>query len=244
MQCFKYWLPKGGNTPDEWEDHFAVNAEAGRFAVADGATQSGFVVSWVTRLVEAFVENPVLQSEQWLSWLTPLRQSWQEQFAGRELDWFAEWKRSEGAFATFLGLVVQPANGWGQRTWQAIGVGDSCLFHVRRGRLLKTFPITKSAEFGTAPWLVGSQGAAPDTELAKLRLAEGDGQVGDQLWLMTDALAQWCLTQCEAEQPPWETLCQFSNGQPEDNAFAAWIESLRITKQIRNDDVTLLEIRL
>ena len=35
----------------------------------------------------------------------------------------------QGGFATFLGLVVQPT------CWQAIAVGDSCLFQVREGRL-------------------------------------------------------------------------------------------------------------
>ena len=33
------------------------------------------------------------------------------------------------------------------RTWRALAVGDSCLFRVRQGRLLRPFPLAGAAEF-------------------------------------------------------------------------------------------------
>ena len=35
---------------------------------------------------------------------------------------------------------------------------------------------------------------------------DGQGRPGDRLWAMTDALAQWCLAEVEADGNPWAEL--------------------------------------
>src|SRR5207237_3291793 len=101
-----------------------------------------------------------------------------------------------GAFATFLGLVVEEAG------WHALAVGDSCLFQVRDGGLLRAFPLTRAADFGNSPHLVGSRAPGPGgTHPPGLR-KQGDRRPGDRLWLMTDALAQWFLRDAEAGRAP------------------------------------------
>ncbi|MFV1968041.1 MAG: hypothetical protein ACC628_21660, partial [Pirellulaceae bacterium] len=55
MDFQAFWLTKRGNCPDEWEDAFQADASAGRFALADGATDSVYAQSWGQCLVDHFV---------------------------------------------------------------------------------------------------------------------------------------------------------------------------------------------
>jgi hypothetical protein len=50
-----YWQPKHGCTTDEYEDAWAADSAAGRFAVADGASESAFALTWAGLLAEGFV---------------------------------------------------------------------------------------------------------------------------------------------------------------------------------------------
>ena len=52
------WLPKDGNGPEEYEDAFRSLPEQGRFAVADGATETSFSGIWAAALVAAFAQAP------------------------------------------------------------------------------------------------------------------------------------------------------------------------------------------
>ena len=49
--------PRTGNAAEECEDAFACNDPAGRFAVADGASESIFAGEWARLLCEAFVAD-------------------------------------------------------------------------------------------------------------------------------------------------------------------------------------------
>ena len=44
-------------------------------------------------------------------------------------------------------------------SWQAVAVGDSCLFVVRGGRLYSSFPLEDTAQFDNSPALVCSNPA-------------------------------------------------------------------------------------
>src|SRR6266404_6244133 len=43
-------VPKRGNSTEEYEDAFAANPNAGRFAIADGASESSFASLWAKLL--------------------------------------------------------------------------------------------------------------------------------------------------------------------------------------------------
>jgi hypothetical protein len=133
-------VPKRGHRPEENEDAAAGDGGRGRFAVADGATESAFAGDWSRLLAEAFVRDSVLERG-WPDWLPPVRQQWLETVGGRDLPWYLEEKFKQGAFATFLGVeVVRAASGEGWE-WRAVAIGDCCLFHVRGNEMICSFPI-------------------------------------------------------------------------------------------------------
>src|SRR5579884_1055791 len=93
-------VPRRGYSADEYEDACAGDDRTGRFAIADGATESSFAAAWARLLVEEFVRTP----GPWSGWLPSLRRCWAADLDDRPLPWYAEAKAEEGAFATLLGV--------------------------------------------------------------------------------------------------------------------------------------------
>jgi hypothetical protein len=253
LRCRAFRLPRQGYALEECQDASAGDPERGRFAIADGAAESPYSALWARLLVEEFVRRSE-RRPQWANWLPSLQQRWADQVS-RPVDprlwatnstdpgvpWYLEPGLLQGAFATFLGLVVE------ETSWDALAVGDSCLFQVRGGELRRAFPIDRAADFSNAPWLVGSRTSPGEVPHKKGVLGEGDCQPRDHFWLMTDALAQWFLAEVEAGGKPWLAFEPLLNSPTEDDAertFAQWIERLRAARQLRNDDVALLAVIL
>ena len=151
------------------------------------------------------------------------------------MPWFAEIKREEGAFATFLGVGVRAPTAKKRGGWRAVAVGDSCLIQVRDGRCVHAFPLQKARQFSNQPNLIASRGADPNPDLGR-----GALEAGDRLLLMTDALAYWFLHTHESGGDPWEPVALALAAEEPEAAFAEWITELREREQLRNDDVTLL----
>jgi Protein phosphatase 2C len=228
-------LPKRGNTDAEYEDAWAVDAAAGRFAVADGASETSFAARWAQLLTEGFIAaaRPAALSD----WLAGQRRLWLEEINGLELPWYAEIKRDQGAFATFLGLGVRAPTTKRPGGWRAVAVGDTCLMQVRDGQCVQSFPVQKSSEFGNQPRLIGSREVDPKPDLGR-----GALEVGDRLVLLTDALAQWFLQTHERGRNPWKAVTLVLTAAKPQAAFTDWIAGLRDRDELRNDDVTLLTI--
>jgi hypothetical protein len=241
-------LPRRGHASTETEDAWALSVERGRFAVADGATESFQSGLWARLLVNDFVRLSERQLD-WVEWLTPLQAAWADQASranGLEvgehggangLPWYLEARvAQQGAFAAFLGLVVEEGG------WHALAVGDSCLFQVRGNRLVLAFPLTRSADFNSNPWLIGSRTSPASVPVHHGVRLEGDSQPGDRLFLMTDALAQWFLAEHEAGGQPWQSLDEVLAGPRQE--FTGWVEHARRTGRLRNDDVTVVAVCL
>ena len=131
------------------------------------------------------------------------------------------WVR-QGAFATFLGITISAWNGCYH--WQAVAVGDTCLFHTRGGILLDAFPLENSQQFSNAPRLVGVAQPGEDVRQRCQFWRDGRSQPGDYLWAMTDALAQWFLAEQERGQSPWEELQGVLAAPSCGVGFVEWIE--------------------
>jgi hypothetical protein len=225
-------LPRRGRAVDECEDAAAGNLEQGRFAIADGASESVQAGLWARLLVESFVAAN--GEAAWNALLDRARQSWTSAvpLPAVELPWYLEVGLRQGAFATFLGVAI------GESEWDALAIGDSCLFQLRGDELVAHFPVDRSGDFGNSPWLIGSR---PQSSVPMVH-RRGQWQSGDRLWLMTDALAQWFLSEIEAGRQPWDRLGRHvAEGG---GGFSGWVEDQRGLRRLRNDDVTLLAVNL
>ncbi len=243
MDSRAFWLARRGNSPAEYEDAFAANEAAGRYALADGATESCFARLWARLLVEDFVQNAQRDAGRWAESLLALQERWNSDVRGRTLPWHAEPGVEQGAFATFLGLVLTRSPEASYQ-WQTIAVGDTCLMHTRGAALLRAFPLDDSKQFGNVPKLVGSRMFPDDIHERQSLWTEGRGQPGDRLWMMTDALAQWCLAEHETGGNPWGKMESLLTLPETADQFTSWIGGLRDAGRLRNDDVTLLALHL
>ena len=254
MRFRTFWLPRKGHDSTEYEDAFAADEAAGRFAVADGASEGCFTGLWARLLVDDFVAGNGREAAAWPALLPVLQDRWRTEVHAQELPWYAEEGVRQGASATFLGLVLENSplppvacdrmgEGQGVRVsydWQAVAVGDTCLLHTRGDALLRAFPIDGAGQFDNSPKLAGSRMSVEDIRARQGLWLDGRGQAGDRLWMMTDALAQWCLTKYEAGGNPSAKLELLIEG----DSFASWIDGLRNAGELRNDDVTVLAIEL
>ena len=241
------WLAKAGNDPDEYEDAYRVaypEDGAARIAVADGASDSAFAREWAGELAEAFVADPPdwsgLTEDALNAWLAAPRERWHDLVPWDRIPWHGEAKARAGAFATLLGLTIGAApDGGGRLLWQALAVGDSCLFTVGQDTLRLSFPLDDAAQFDNNPALLCSN---PDNAAGMwdaVRLHEGECAPGDVFILATDAIAGWFLAMHAAGEKPWQTLDAL-----EPAGWEAWIAAQRGEGLMRNDDTTLVMIEV
>jgi hypothetical protein len=237
-----YWTPKAGNQDDEYEDAFAPDSQpapdagAYRFAVADGATEASYSRSWAELLVHGAVDGTLDLTDP--SSLSALQREWDARVAPLSLPWFAEEKARQGAYAA---LVVLELRDTPTRHWRASAVGDSCLFHLRAGNLQTSYPMRHAADFGISPYLIGSRCVGREVAERLEAPASDAWEPGDEFLLMSDALACWFLTETEAGRCPAESIAHLADPN-NSTPFREWVESLRQSHNLRNDDTTLLRI--
>ena len=251
-----------------WQSDEAGVDSAGRTvaslyaAVSDGASGSLLARDWATLLVADAVESMRLAGDWWeelatfvrdlmersaLHWDAFLTRYQAERAAqGRPITWYEQPGLEKGAFATVLGAEIRATvleDGTTRWFWYAFALGDSCLFQLRDGRLLDSFPLCAVEEFGITPQLLGSRNHDVRLVAERMRVAHGELLPGDELLLTTDALAAWMLSRKargEAEQA--SALPAFAAFDQRD--FADWVDDQRARARMRNDDVTLVRARV
>lgn len=233
--------PKHGNTIEEYEDAYWPKEQSEEdlksfsFAVADGASETSYAKEWAALLVEAYCRGKFKRRPHTKS-LDQIRTAWNSQFTGLVLPWYAEEKIRSGAFASLLGLTITESDVLGMGKWTALAVGDSCLFHVREGKLLYSFPLNHSEQFNSRPLLLSSALGDDCNKIVDFKSTSGAWCLGDTFYLMTDALACWFLQQNERGSDPWRINIK------DPGLFAKRIKFLRKRKGLRNDDITYLRI--
>ena len=233
---------KSGNARAEYEDAWAIRGSDSptrcRVAVADGATESSFSALWAALLVESFVRGRSHGTE-FFQRLGAIRRLWKRKVRGRPLPWYAAEKVRKGAYAAFVGASLNAVN----QGWRAVAIGDCCLLQVTGAPsdrvLLKAFPLTRSEEFGSSPFLVGSVKRTDDDPLAHLRVCEGVLAPDDILFFASDALAAWLLRRAEKGEPAWDAIGPDGIRTQED--FEALVAQAR-EDGTRNDDMTLVRL--
>ena len=251
LQCsIKYfWIQKRGNADKEYEDAFAYksvsNSETNRgsrVAISDGASESSFAAEWAKILTRSYRDQPFASIEEIQDRMDDLSKRWHKIVFRQPLPWFAEEKARMGAFATFLGIDFSSEQ-LSTGSWQAVGIGDSCLFQVRNDELTIAFPVQQSTDFGNFPDLLSSSLPRNRTMWERILFLDGKYQVGDTFILTTDALATWFLQSYEQSEHPWNEFNSFLIAEEPLIAFEEWIEKKRLSG-MRNDDVTLAIIKL
>ncbi|MGI8970649.1 MAG: protein phosphatase 2C domain-containing protein [Dehalococcoidia bacterium] len=228
-------LAKAGNRDGEYEDALLPadglhESRVFRCAVADGATETSYSGLWARLLVEAYVGNRLGSH---LGGLASLSLRWQSEAGTAVRSWYAEEKLRQGAFAALVGLALSTHGS--ECRWHALAAGDACLFQLRGEILLTAFPLNSPAAFSNRPALLST--VAGRNAKVPLQRWSGRALSGDRFLLMTDALACWFLKEIERGDCPRREVHAALEGD-----FAARIDVLRSTGELRNDDVTLLAV--
>ncbi|HEX8851846.1 MAG TPA: hypothetical protein VF754_00085, partial [Pyrinomonadaceae bacterium] len=178
--------------------------------------------------------------------LRGLQQEWlAEVGSSPDVQWYVEEKLRHGAFSSLVGLTLDGGEGRAAEArggaWQALAVGDSCLFQLRGEEVLVRFPLGRAEEFNNRPFLLSSNPAGNDALLENTCTFLGDWRAGDIFYLMTDALAHWFLQEYERGARPWHALARMEEDGGA-GAFADFVSARRNAQTLRNDDVTMLSV--
>ena len=238
-------IPKSCNRLDENED---TNGEISRLdffqcALSDGATRSSFSGVFARNLVESCVNSQKTDSFQEI--IHRSRSKWKTTIGTLDLPWHAQEKLKEGAFATMLWLQFYPRgtnNILWTNYWRAVAIGDSCLFQFRKDKPIISLPVNHSKDFSNHPALVSSQTKSilfvEDWEKS------GSWENGDDFFLVSDALAKWTLQLLETNKNPSAIFKDRLTRKSKENHFREWITQLRNKGEIKDDDTTLIWIKV
>lgn len=249
LRIHAHWLHKAGNEASEYEDAFSYWCRArlsrtrykskGRLAVADGATDSWYSGLWADLLAHAGA-NGELDDAFLADTFEELRSEWKRRAFPEGLDWVSEAKARGGGHAAVLWAEIQsPADGTHSGTWTASAIGDSCLFHLRSGRLLTSFPYTRPDEFNSHPNLLGTN-CALEQVTQFVHTTTGEWLPGDTILLATDAFALWFLEQVDDAGQCTEAGLADIIGAHSPTVFQTWVGQAREAGRLRNDDTTVL----
>jgi hypothetical protein len=241
-----FTLAKDPEHTEGFQDACCLDAERHVAAIADGVSSALFSGPWAVILADAAVADgpDPRNGEQFAAWLRQQRLRWQAGIDTTSLAWFQKAKLPQGAFSTLLCVRILPGDvaqsgSFGGYRLSAFAAGDSCLFQVRGGELVRSFPLERAEQFEADPIVLGSIDLKRD-HLLEFAFLEEMCYPGDELVLCTDAVAEWAARGYESGDPPvWADFWKMSEGDWQSGV--AW---LRQERQMRIDDATMLIIRV
>jgi hypothetical protein len=248
---------KFGLPPEAYED--AWNSSAGKTArelvthrlcigIADGASEALLAKYWAALVTEHLAASGPYSSP--MLFLQALRRAVGEWDrcrdayvadrirTGRPIQWFEEPGLMRGSFATALAFDLTGPN----QSWRALSVGDSCVFQIRDGELMKAYPLERAEQFDTSPALMPSVVRDWSVVARNVDMHRGRWEPGDEFFLATDAASAWFLSEFEAGHKPWHDLREL--GTDLGRSFESWLDDERSAGRMKNDDVTLLRVEV
>lgn len=241
-----FWTAKRGNRADEWEDCFAIDEASGRFAVADGASSSPKAAVWAKALTDGYLDDPFDPADEsgLDAWVARRCIQFAEEHpapSDEEVtadNWYAQAASAQHGFATLVAVSFGTAPE-GDVRYRWVGVGDACLFHLRDGVLVHSSPVDSADGFGTYPDLISSNDEHREQAVTAAFRGEAPVTGGDDVLLVSDALAEWALATAAEEPDVWSVLAEL-----DPPSFERLVEDLRQADEIVNDDVTVLRCRI
>ena len=227
------------------------------FAVSDGTTTSFFSRSWAGILTRQFAEKRDLAFSDWDTWLEGARATWlreiEQRASAKDVSFYTknDFLLKKPAAATFTGLHFGRNDGDATH-WEALALGDSCLFHFQENGEVTSYPFSESASFEFVTESAESyakRSAHRPLHITTEPVPDAEGvrrakpaREGDIFLLATDALAKWLLVRKESGQPVWGTLLKLHEHQ----AFVNFVHAARreTAQPLNNDDVALAVICL
>jgi serine/threonine protein phosphatase PrpC len=230
-------MPKVGNEDNEQEDAFLIDPQKGKFVVSDGASSGIYSKLWADLLTKNFIEGEEIldnnsDPKKFLeSIVNKSRIDWKAKIPA-DIKWPASEKILEGSFATFLALQLHdgPNN---SSNWNAIAVGDSCLFKIKGKRIIQSFPIHEALDFNNSPYLIASNF---NSYQEHIQITSGTFVKGEKLVLATDSISKWLFQENESDVSLSKTLDFISKIEDKRKYF----ENLVNTKIVHYDDLTLV----
>jgi hypothetical protein len=240
IRVHSFLLPKQGSRVRECEDALAFHRtkRCVAAAVADGATEGFDSRRWARTLARYWTRS-TMQTDSprgFLDGVRALGDRHRERWSRRELPWYIEEKASKGAFASFLGVRLEPSG-----RWSALATGDCCLFVEESGGSTRSFPATDVEFFTNRPILIPTLHAKYEDMRLHTSRTRGRCATRSTLILMSDAIAAWYFrARHEAEASAGAAI---ANLRREDRAgLEQQITEERAAGRLRNDDVAILLI--
>jgi serine/threonine protein phosphatase PrpC len=243
LQTRSFCLYKNGGSPSECEDKSAISSpelSSFRVAIADGTTEGIFSDIWAELLVNNYIDQGVgLFDDSNLQAIHQefIRQSYQQIAQMPEIRHWAMYEKLErGTHATLAAIEFSTDN-----TVRLSAVGDSCIFWLDEDNVdVEMLPELATEDFGFSPDTICHipktwRNLQQKVITRKIKLNRSCLFV-----LCTDAIAFWLAKETREKNnlSAWEEIIQLSDTA----AFNQLIEKLRESKEIRNDDATLVII--
>ena len=242
-------VAKGGNDYIHWEDAAAFDVDTGRALVLDGVSGSSRAYDWTELLstlwrdAKPFDPRDLDQVNAWLklgceTWpklrMTPSRLGGGE---GVLVPEYLKRLDDDKRIAQCTAALIQLRPSSHGLEWFAGAVGDSCVFHIRDGSLMKSFPLVSVSAFRSDPHVIHSDFEVT-TEVVARRWESASGTLedGDTLLLATDAVAEWALRNQSPEV--WHALTNISP-----DTFSNFVAEAR-RHGMPNDDSTLVRLHI
>ena len=243
-----YWYPKDEGSPQAYEDAYTIRPDTSRIAVSDGASSTIFSSRMAQLLTASVTASPLDVNDPLAleAWLSGLKAEWKETFDFKSLPWNQRGKLKQygGGAATLLWIELFPSTdsppaNQGPYRLRGFAIGDCCLFHIRNGELLSTFPIQSLEEFGNDPKTLSATRKIEIEQIA-FETWESECEVGDLIVLATDAIAQWFYRQIDrGDEIDWHAFDQLSSEE-----WESCVRQMRNEDKMRHDDTTLLLLRI
>ena len=235
-------LPKRSEKTNQ--DAIAISPDERVFAIADGVSQAPFSQIWSKKVVNKFIKKPLdisdLNEQKIKDWLADIRKEWRTEIdQGKASELILDLAKKEGGATTFLGMIIQKKKKKRQKL-QLFGIGDTNMFLVKKNEITRKsdvvgWPVTSVESFTDRTNALFSL----DNTLQGIpELKEFNVKRGDIVILATDALAKWILKSANLGQRPWSKILKNKND------IANFIDKLRYTNKIDDDDTTCIIIRI
>lgn len=241
MRIHDLVLPKIDEAHEDCEDRLRVVMDEAsgnlRVAVADGATETAFSGEWAELLVHAYCERPFADWDDLAERSKAAAKEWASGIYSQDRPWHAFMRAQSGGAAAIAGIEILT----NERKWSAVALGDSCIFQIRDERIHLALPPYGAEEFGNHPRLISTDAAKNAGLASAYESSSGSYEPGDRFVLATDAASEAFLRASERDDGLGEWLRALAGGK---DAARGFIEALRDSQDIRDDDVAIVMIEV